>query len=360
MISVEDAEEYTQSLGQIVGGSWRQIAWAARMGIPEALGLTTQDWVEQRLGGYVRLTVSDRRKAAKELTAPPEEGGMGMSGPEAADVLGVSDETVYRDLGKRSTNVESESDGLHHLSPVSTNVESEPEPGMPAPGDTEAEWAAGFLDEDEGVGEDEDGAEDIDAESTAEMAAAVGIANAPPAPDSSGSAVEQKQTTRELLAQSDQNDWRTPRKFLVAARAVLGAIDLDPATSAEANETVEAAQCYTEDDDGLTQPWKGRVWLNPPYGGQARLFVERLVREYEVGNVTAALALVNSHPTETAWFQQLFRYTICFVRGRIDFGGPSRAVSSTSTHGSAIAYLGKDVEGFHREFSQFGAVVRAI
>jgi len=53
----DDAEEFTQSLGKIIGGGWRQIAWADRMGIPEALGLSTQDWVERRLGGYVRLSV---------------------------------------------------------------------------------------------------------------------------------------------------------------------------------------------------------------------------------------------------------------------------------------------------------------
>ena len=167
-------------------------------------------------------------------------------------------------------------------------------------------------------------------------------------------------STRELLAQSDQNDWRTPRKFLIAARAVLGGIDLDPASSLEANETVEAARFFTEDEDGLAQPWKGRVWLNPPYGGNARLFVERLIREYEVGNVTAAITLVNSHPTETAWFQQLFRHTICFVRGRIDFGGPSREVSTNSTHGSAIAYLGHDPGAFAAQFSEFGAVMRRV
>jgi hypothetical protein len=51
---------------------------------------------------------------------------------------------------------------------------------------------------------------------------------------------------RALLAQSDQNDWRTPRKFLEAAREVLGAIDLDPASGPEANETVKGAKFYTE------------------------------------------------------------------------------------------------------------------
>lgn len=169
-----------------------------------------------------------------------------------------------------------------------------------------------------------------------------------------------KSTTRELLAQSDQNDWRTPRKYLDAARAVMGQIDLDPASSAEANKTVKAVKFYTERDNGLEKPWKGKVWLNPPYGGDARLFVERLIREYQVGNVTGACALLNSHPTETKWFQELFKYAICFVRGRIDFGGPSREVSSTSTHGSAIAYLGEEVDKFKKIFSEFGSVVRKL
>lgn len=170
-----------------------------------------------------------------------------------------------------------------------------------------------------------------------------------------------KVTTRELLSQSDQNDWRTPRKYLDAAREVLGGtIDIDPASSAAANETVGAKVFFTEKDNGLEQPWKGTVWLNPPYGGEARLFVERLIREYQVGNVTAACALLNSHPTETKWFQELFDYAICFIRGRIDFGGPSREVSSTSTHGSAVAYLGTNVDGFKNAFGSFGAVVARL
>lgn len=94
----EDAEEYTQSLGQIVSGSWRQVALAQRLGVPQALALTTQEWVEQRLGGYIRLSIPDRREAVKELTAAKEDGGGGMTTREAAEVLGIGHSTAGRDV----------------------------------------------------------------------------------------------------------------------------------------------------------------------------------------------------------------------------------------------------------------------
>ena len=96
----EDAEEYTQSLGQIVGGSWRQIALAKRLGVPKTLGLTVDAWVNQRLGGYIKLTVEDRRKAVEELAA------QGESMREIAGVLGVSKDTVHRDLAPVSDETE--------------------------------------------------------------------------------------------------------------------------------------------------------------------------------------------------------------------------------------------------------------
>lgn len=90
-VSREDAEEFTQALGQIVAGGWRQIAWADRQGIPAALGMTLQDWVSERIGGYVRLSLPERREAVAELTE------QGMSNRQAAAVLGVAESTVRAD-----------------------------------------------------------------------------------------------------------------------------------------------------------------------------------------------------------------------------------------------------------------------
>jgi hypothetical protein len=86
-----DAEEYTQALAQVWAGGWRQAALGKRLGVPAALGLTTEEWVQQRLGGYVRLSIPDRREAVTELT------GEGMSSREIGDVLGVDHTTVIGD-----------------------------------------------------------------------------------------------------------------------------------------------------------------------------------------------------------------------------------------------------------------------
>lgn len=66
--------------------------------------------------------------------------------------------------------------------------------------------------------------------------------------------------------------WLTPPHILKA----LGDFDLDPCASL--NRPWDTAKHhYTEEDDGLIQPWFGRVWCNPPYGREMNAFLERMV-----------------------------------------------------------------------------------
>jgi phage N-6-adenine-methyltransferase len=155
------------------------------------------------------------------------------------------------------------------------------------------------------------------------------------------------------------NEWYTPAEYIEAARRVLGTIDLDPASSHEANAVVKATAYYTVDDDGLSQDWSGRVWLNPPYTANlVGRFVDKAVTEYQSGRVSEAVILVNN-ATETSWFAALVEASasVCFLRSRVKFWRPDGDTNSP-LQGQAVLYMGDNPTLFEKEFSCLGWCAR--
>ncbi len=110
-----------------------------------------------------------------------------------------------------------------------------------------------------------------------------------------------------------QDEWLTPPGVIEA----LGPFDLDPcAPVVRPWDTAQAH--YTIEDDGLSKPWTGRVWMNPPYGRATPTWIARLA---EHGQGTALLMV----RTDTAWFQDhVFERAsgLFFLRGRVAFHEP--------------------------------------
>ena len=154
----------------------------------------------------------------------------------------------------------------------------------------------------------------------------------------------------------------TPKAIVDAARAVLGGIDLDPASCALANETVQAAAFYGQGgiaEDGLSEPWMGRVFLNPPGGrvpkehegmgtkSNAALWWAMLATQWEEGDVEAAIfvgfTLEILRSTQSLPCAQPLQFPICIPKSRIKFNHPDGEGGLESggspTHANVIVYL---------------------
>jgi hypothetical protein len=108
---------------------------------------------------------------------------------------------------------------------------------------------------------------------------------------------------------ANHHDWITPKSIIDA----LGLFDLDPCQSKKQPWPC-ARRGYTITDDGLSKPWAGCVWLNPPYGRFIGDWVRKLVSH---GN---GVALMFAR-TDTKWFQDACSCSsaMLFLRGRVRF-----------------------------------------
>jgi hypothetical protein len=151
-------------------------------------------------------------------------------------------------------------------------------------------------------------------------------------------------------------EYYTPKFIVDAARAVMGGIDLDPASCELANTPVQATNIFTKEDDGLMRAWVGRVWMNHPFErGRNHLWINKLVSEYGLGSVTQAVCICYASTSEK-WFRPLLDFPQCFLHKRVNYldehGNEKRGV----TKGSVVTFLGCDLGSVKREFSRHGTI----
>ena len=160
---------------------------------------------------------------------------------------------------------------------------------------------------------------------------------------------------------NNDDEWYTPPEIIELCRDAMGGIDLDPASHEVANRCVKATRYFTAEDNGLSQPWSGRVFLNPPYSRHAgkAAFIAKLAASFDAGAVTAA-TVVLSYDFSASWFEPLRgRYAaICLCRGRVQFYKETPGDGHDPALGTCIVYLGPDVGRFKQAAGAFGDVMR--
>lgn len=156
---------------------------------------------------------------------------------------------------------------------------------------------------------------------------------------------------------SGDTEYYTPQFIIESARQTLGDIDLDPASSATANRIVGAKRIYTAEDDGLTQPWTGNVWMNHPFGRESNpKWIEKLVGSYKSGSVRNACCITFACTSER-WFQSLFNHPMCFLSPRTNYYLADGTLKTGVTKGSVVTYLGNYQDDFFKYFWSLGRCV---
>lgn len=133
-------------------------------------------------------------------------------------------------------------------------------------------------------------------------------------------------------ARSTKDEWLTPPDLLAA----LGTFDLDPCSPVE-RPWPTAARHLTVLDDGLSVPWSGRVWCNPPYS-EVEPWMAAMARHRE------GTALVFARCETRWWFDSVWpaASAVLFLKGRLTFyhgdGNASKAGHNSGGPSALIAY----------------------
>lgn len=205
---------------------------------------------------------------------------------------------------------------------------------------------------------------------------------------------------------SETAEHMTPYDIVGSVTEALGgAIDLDPASNARANEYIEAGRYFDAATNGLKQDWHGRVFLNPPGGlcdGEGRPVYPR-TRKREGCSTTGACGLAPGHKHEGVtssakfwWFKLAREWASGRLKSAVFLGFSVEQLCNTQTeapeglllpldaplcfpdrrlrylretddgdlvpgdnppHASFLAYLGEDLDLFERAFKRHGRVL---
>lgn len=113
-------------------------------------------------------------------------------------------------------------------------------------------------------------------------------------------------------------DWQTPPELKAALYKEFN-LGFDPCPYPRTTE------------DGLTIPWNGGVFVNPPYGPHVGEWFKKAMHEIAAGHARTVVFLIHAR-TDTRWFHEFVvggAQEILFVRGRIHFIKPDGTSDSS-------------------------------
>ena len=140
-----------------------------------------------------------------------------------------------------------------------------------------------------------------------------------------------------LFLSGGRDDWETPDELMAVLRREFVFFNLDPAATAANSKGLihYGPDLPPPNDDGLSRPWFGKVFLNPPFGPHGAdlpLWVEKAVSEVAAGRVKLVVALLPAR-TDTDWWQKYvagMATEVRFLHHRLRFKGGNHSATFPS------------------------------
>jgi hypothetical protein len=142
-------------------------------------------------------------------------------------------------------------------------------------------------------------------------------------------------------ARPESIEWLTP-PHIIAALGGAESFDLDPCAAPNAPDPWPTARTHYRADqiNGLTAPWHGRVWCNPPFSRAATQWARQMALHGH------GVLLIQAR-TETRWWQESVlphATRILLLAGRLHFHRPdgTRAAANSGAPTALVAYGAAD------------------
>ena len=102
----------------------------------------------------------------------------------------------------------------------------------------------------------------------------------------------------------------------------------------------KCAKFFTKEDDGLAQTWRGRVFMNPPYGREIGKWIKKAYDECVVLQHCELVVCLVPARTDTKWWHDycMKAHEIRYLRGRIKFDGATKSAPFPS---AIVIFMGK-------------------
>jgi phage N-6-adenine-methyltransferase len=156
----------------------------------------------------------------------------------------------------------------------------------------------------------------------------------------------------DVLTSGESDEWSSPRELVEPLDDAVSGFDLDPCSGAESSPF--AAETYTAADDGLSQPWHGDVWVNPPYSEMAE-WTGKAVTE-AAQDRTDTICYLCKGDSSTDWWQKAAwaAEVICAVDHRLEFGDGG----NSAPFASHVVVFGESTPALEAELSEHGTLLR--